>query len=304
MPQRTRASPARAKPFSRRAFGRLASMRILSALKLNPIALLLPHSCRVLAMWHILLIASIVSSVMLTVLQGHAQSRLTAPLAANASPLRSTSSQNEPTPPIRPAVAAELLIEDVPLPGDVSVSNPQDVAENLRRFSGAWVGVWGGQLRHILVVENVMAGGSANVVYAVGDNPAANVRRQWDRHKATISGNTPRRGRFATYELPVNGKLDATYQAGNGRARATMSRIELADLTRPGAIAWGLPNIEFLDTALKENGKPIRLETVLVKPSGSGPFPSAVFNHGSTGTALTHLALQERFRGEWACRFL
>ncbi len=235
-------------------------------------------------MRHILLIASIVFSVLLTVLPGHAQSRLTAPLAPNASPLRSTSSQNEPTPPIRPAVAAELLIEDVPLPGDVSVSNPQDVAENLRRFSGAWVGVWGGQLRHILVVENVMAGGSANVVYAVGDNPAANVRRQWHRHKATISGNTLRIERFATYELTGNGKLDATYQAGNGRARATMSRIELADLTRPGAIAWGLPNIEFLDTALKENGKPIRLETVLVKPSGSGPFPLAVFNHGSTGT--------------------
>src|SRR5262249_7198775 len=67
-------------------------------------------------------------------------------------------------------------------------------------------------------------------------------------------------------------------------SRATMSRIELADLTRPGAtIAWGLPNIEFLDTALMENGKPIRLETVLMKPSGSGPFPLAVFNHGSTG---------------------
>src|SRR5260370_11052266 len=133
MPHRTRASPARAKPFSRRAFGRLASMRILSALKLNPIALLLPHSCRVLAMRHILLIASIVFSVLLTVLPGHAQSRLTAPLAPNASPLRSTSSQNEPTPPIPPAVAAQLLIEDVPLPGDLAVSNPEELPQNPRQ---------------------------------------------------------------------------------------------------------------------------------------------------------------------------
>jgi putative ABC transport system substrate-binding protein len=115
----------------------------------------------------------------------------------------------------------------------------------------------GGELRHILIVENVMADGNANVVYAVGDNPAANVRRQWHRYDATIVGNTLR-VRFATYELTGNGKLDATYEASNGRANATMSRIELADLTRPGAtIAW---TIEFLGAAPKENGKPTRLE--------------------------------------------
>jgi dienelactone hydrolase len=211
------------------------------------------------AMRYALLIASIVFSILSAVLPGHAQ-------------------------PPPPAPEADLLVEDVPLPSDVGVSNPQNVPENLRRFSGAWVGAWGGQLRHVLVVENVMADGNADVIYAVGDNPAANVRRQWRRHKATISGNTLQVDPFATYELTSNGRLDATYQARNGRSRARMSRIELGDLMRAGAaIAWGLPNIEFLDTALREDGKPIRLETVLVKPSGPGPFPLAVFNHGSTG---------------------
>jgi hypothetical protein len=82
---------------------------------------------------------------------------------------------------------------------------------------------------------------------------------------ATIDGNTLRVepsagsiGPFATYELTRDGKLDATFEAGNLRPRATMSRIELADLTRPGkTIAW---TSEFLGTAPKENGKAIRPE--------------------------------------------
>jgi len=126
----------------------------------------------------------------------------------------------------------------VPIPGDASVK-ACGVLENLERFSGAWVGAWGGQLRHVLVVEYVLADGSANVVYAVGESPAANVRPQWRRLNATIVGNTLRVGRFATYELAGNGKLDATYDASNGRSRATMSKIDLADLIRPGVkINW------------------------------------------------------------------
>jgi hypothetical protein len=84
----------------------------------------------------------------------------------------------------------------------VSVSYPQNVPENFKRFSGAWVGAWGEQLHHFLVVESIMADGTANIVYAVGDNPAANVQRRWGRLVATIVGNTLRAG-FATYELTV-----------------------------------------------------------------------------------------------------
>jgi hypothetical protein len=75
-----------------------------------------------------LLVASIVSSVLSAVLPGHGQ-------------------------PAPPTPAVDLLVEDVPLPSDVAVSNPQNVPENLKGFSGAWVGAWGRQLRHILVVE-------------------------------------------------------------------------------------------------------------------------------------------------------
>jgi putative tryptophan/tyrosine transport system substrate-binding protein len=144
-------------------------------------------------------------------------------------------SKFSPGPPPKstsPAPPADLLVEDVPLPRNVSVSNPQNVPEDFKRFSGAWVGAWGGRIHHILIVESIMDDGTANIVYAIGDNPAANVQRQWQRGDATIVGNTLRVERFATYELTGNGQLDATF---NGRSRATMSRIELADLTRPGA---------------------------------------------------------------------
>src|SRR6516162_9787652 len=91
---------------------------------------------------------------------------------------------------------ADLLVEDVPLPGNVSVSKPQNVPENFKRFSGAWVGAWGGRLHHILIVESIMADGTANIVYAVGEEPATSVRRQWQRRDATIVGNTLRVGGF------------------------------------------------------------------------------------------------------------
>jgi hypothetical protein len=145
-------------------------------------------------------------------------------------------SQNKP-----PVPSADLLIDDVPLPRNVSVSNPQDVPENFKRFSGAWVGAWGSRLHHVLIVESIMADGTANIVYAVGDAPAANIRRQWYRTVATIVANTLRAANV-TYELTGNGQLDATFGVGYRRSRATMSSIELAELTRPGGtISWWPP---------------------------------------------------------------
>jgi hypothetical protein len=160
-------------------------------------------------------------------------------------------SQNKPAPPVP---AANLLVEDVPLPRNVSVSTPQNVPENFKRFSGAWVGAWGGRLHHILIVESIMADGTATIVYALGDNPAANVRRQWKRDDATVVGNTLRVA-SATYELTGNDQLEATYEADNGRSRATMSRIELAYLTRPGATISQWPPVDLLvdDVPLPRN---------------------------------------------------
>jgi hypothetical protein len=190
-------------------------------------------------MRNVLLIALIGFAVLLAVLPSPAQHRvalvigngtyrnvtqLAAPGPASGPLAGNPTLQLSQDKPIPPAPAGDLLVEDVPLPGNMSVSNPQNIPEKFKRFSGAWVGAWGGQLHHILIVESVMADGKANVVYAVGDN--AVVRRQWTRHDATIVGNTLFVGSatYATYELTDDGKLDATYEANNGRRSAPRCR--------------------------------------------------------------------------------
>lgn len=185
------------------------------------------------------------------------------------------------------AVAADMLVDDVPIPADARVELPLNVPETLSRFSGAWVGSWGGRLHHILIVENISASGEVRVVYAVGNNEAAGVKAQWRRHEATVSNDTLTitiADTFkVTYALTAADSIRATYRRGGAVARATLSKVVLAGLILPGArVAWTTPS-EFLDTTLQEGGKPIRLEVVIEKPSGSGPFPLLVFNHGSTG---------------------
>lgn len=41
---------------------------------------------------------------------------------------------------------------------------------------------------------------------------------------------------------------------------------------------------ELVPTALVENGQPVELELVFHQPPGAGPFPTLIFNHGSTGS--------------------
>jgi dienelactone hydrolase len=184
------------------------------------------------------------------------------------------------------ASAVEVLADDVPIPADTRiVSAPPEAPEAAKRLSGAWVGSWGGLLHHVLIVESVDSNGVASVVYAVGDNPGASVTRQWKRYEANVSGEslTITGASTITYRLMSFDKLAATFHRGNADARAMLSRIDIADLMRPAAgIAWTRP-VEFVNTRLQEDGRPVRLEVVIEKPTGEGPFPLLVFNHGSTG---------------------
>jgi pimeloyl-ACP methyl ester carboxylesterase len=61
---------------------------------------------------------------------------------------------------------------------------------------------------------------------------------------------------------------------------------------------------EMIPTQLVEEGTPIRLELLIRKPSTPGPYPTVVFNHGSTGRgdnpdlfqrSWTHLAVAKVF---------
>jgi dienelactone hydrolase len=198
----------------------------------------------------------------------------------------------------RPLIAADRVVDGVPLPEDAraAIAVETDPAE-VRQWAGVWVGAWGGSLKHVLVVESVTADGSARVVYAIGDNPWFGIRRAWSRHAATVS-----RGRLtiseaafsATYDLNDQGGLKATYSRGAIASHAVMTKTSLASLTEPGSIVpWTRGRSELLRTTLIEEGKPVFLEVVIFRPNGTGPFPLAMFNHGSTGNGKNSTLFKE-----------
>lgn len=169
-----------------------------------------------------------------------------------------------------------LFIDGVPIPEDAHVlPAPQSASETQKRLLGAWVGTWNHSCRHILIVEDIHVDGEARVVWANGDDS------EWSREEGIVSGDTlTTADGLITYKLTATDKLLAECECFTHIANARMSRIELAALTRPGATINWPDGVEFLDTDLTEDGKRVRLEVVLFKPNGSGPFPLLVFNHG------------------------
>src|SRR5947199_6536783 len=81
------------------------------------------------------------------------------------------------------AAIADRFIDGVPIPDDAAVISEEP-------FSGAWVGRWGGELKHILSVERVADDGKASVVFAWGDAPQLSIKSGWDRPDARVNGDT------------------------------------------------------------------------------------------------------------------
>jgi hypothetical protein len=208
----------------------------------------------------------------------------------------------------RAAGGADLVIDGVPLPSDASVASvPKSGTELQRRWSGVWVGVWNGGLKHILLVERIGEDGAAGIVYAEANNPYIEVSARWLRLDAVESGHalTVKGPLFtATYDMDDHAQLSAVYKGSGRIARAAMGRTDLASLTKPDAVvAWSRGRSELLQTDLLEDGNPIRLETVIFKPPGPGPFPLAVFNHGSTGKHPTPELVKQTLGLARICRF-
>jgi dienelactone hydrolase len=51
-----------------------------------------------------------------------------------------------------------------------------------------------------------------------------------------------------------------------------------------GPLAAQTPTVEWIPTDFVEDGQPVRLELVVYRPAGNGPYPTLIFNHGSTGS--------------------
>lgn len=197
-----------------------------------------------------------------------------------------------------PLFAADRMIDGVPLPEDAKVAPfaATDPVER-RQWAGVWAGAWGGTLKHVLLVESVTADGSARVIYAIGDNPWFGIKKSWSRHDATLSGRhltISERWFSAIYEIDDLGGLNATYTRGKSVSHAAMTKMDLAAIMEPGAvIPWTRGKSEFLQTDLIEDGKRVALEAVIFRPNGTGPFPLAVFNHGSTGNGANAALFKE-----------
>jgi dienelactone hydrolase len=56
-------------------------------------------------------------------------------------------------------------------------------------------------------------------------------------------------------------------------------------------------------TPFVENGRPVELEVVLFTPPGAGPFPTVMFNHGSTGDGSDPSLFTVTFVSETVARF-
>jgi hypothetical protein len=86
------------------------------------------------------------------------------------------------------AAFADQLADGVPIPDDAKIVAPSAaVPESQQRFLGAWVGRWGGALKHILIVESVQPDGSSSVIYGWGDSPGLSITRGYSRLGANVS---------------------------------------------------------------------------------------------------------------------
>ena len=198
------------------------------------------------------------------------------------------------------AAPLEWSFDGVPLPAD---TRPLPAAASA--FAGMWVGTWDGRLKTVLIVEAIASDGSAKVVYAVAENPGR-FKRAWFRLDGMVAGRTltvPTNRLSLRFTLSKSGRLRGVF--GPGYSFAVLTRANLAKLRRTGAPPpWLVGKRVFLSTDLVERGKPIRLEAIVFRPKGRGPFPLAVVSHGSTGDGTDPAVAKATWTNAWLADIL
>ena len=183
----------------------------------------------------------------------------------------------------------------VPLPDKFDMELPApDVPPEIARFHGAWIGTWGDDNRHVLVVERIRPNGHANVVFAHADSAYYNMYREWFRSEATIAdGVLTFHATFTVASVTLRFVFDgpdrlyetATYRPEGVRS-GTLVRTDLARLAANDLpLEWPGPgervSIPHLTVRTPDGARPITLEATLYRPAGSGPVPLAIVSHGA-----------------------
>jgi dienelactone hydrolase len=179
----------------------------------------------------------------------------------------------------------------VPLPAQLEMEPlPADVPSTIACFHGAWVGVWGDDLRHVLVVESVRPDGSAVAIFANADSSAYAVRASWQRIDATIGAGGLRLSlgyAEVSYEMDGSDRVVGAFANESGQVTpGFFTRLDASHLTSPHVLStWEIPGERVYiphSEAVDCNGtSPIKLEARLYRPKGDGSAPLVIFNHGS-----------------------
>jgi dienelactone hydrolase len=190
------------------------------------------------------------------------------------------------------ALAQPLTVDPetiVPLPDKLDMERPSaDVAPEIARFQGAWIGTWHDD-RHILVVERVQANGQANVVFAQSDSAFYGMNREWWRDEAAIvDGALTMKGlRFFRYVFDGPDRLYMTATLKSGVVTSgVLVRTDPARLAageRPARWPWPgeHASIPHLSVRTPDGTRPIMLEATFYPVKDPAPAPLAIFTHGS-----------------------
>lgn len=176
---------------------------------------------------------------------------------------------------LEPEASESSVTADAPT--DLAVLSPSnDLPGSVSAWSGEWSG-WAGQGRSYdirLIVESLSLH-EATIVCVRASNVHGVLS---ERVLAQIHGNELRgcltNGASLQLRMRNPDVVELLWRELNGRWNAGV-------LSRPSAEGQRIG--ERVPTKIFELGEQITLEMVTFKPAGPGPFPTLVFNHGSTG---------------------
>lgn len=164
------------------------------------------------------------------------------------------------------------------LPDGVTLTPPDASVPPARaRFAGLWQG-WACRNAWCdvkLAVEQVSAD-TARITYA-GANTAQGLIV--DRTEARFEGDELVAQLRTGAKLAMRLRADGDMEISLWRAESTLLSVGVLS-QRPAEYER---RVERVPTPWTDNGTPLTLEMVVYRPLGTGPFPTLVFNHGSTG---------------------
>jgi dienelactone hydrolase len=176
------------------------------------------------------------------------------------------------------------------LPSDITITPPAaNLSADKARWSGMWTG-WacGASLCDVKVAVEKVTDTGATLVYA-GSSSQSTVN---DRGEALFVNDElvfrVKTGANLVLRLRPTGEMEFSIWKPDTRLISTglLTQKPVDDYTR---------TIERVPTPWVENGKAQTLEMVVYRPTGPGPFPTLVMNHGSTGSGDK----PERFANTW-----